>query len=78
MVEDLDKRLLALGQEKLNLDFGNVESVTAAALGKLVSVRQKQSVALYNVRPEVREVFEVAGLSGAFEFRGSGADAATE
>jgi anti-anti-sigma factor len=56
------------------LDFGDVEFVTGSGLGKLVALHLKIKakggrLAFQNVRPFVREVFAVTGLSRLFDVR---------
>ena len=67
---------LADGQEeaRFHLDMGAVEFLTSTMLGMLVSLHKKLragggSLALYDVTPDVYEVFETARLNQVFEVR---------
>ena len=67
--EQLVRLAVEVGPGELRLDLGNVELATAAGLGELVLLRGELravggELVLTNVRCGVREVFEVAGLSG--------------
>lgn len=66
-VERLDKKLLAIDRERLDLDFRDVDFITAAALGKLITVRRKRNLVFHNVQPAVYNVFEVTGVSALFD-----------
>src|ERR671923_1144530 len=52
------------GRRKLLLNFGNVEYLSSAALGKLVALNKKLQAAggrliLCNIAPQIYEVFEI-------------------
>jgi anti-anti-sigma factor len=75
----LGKQLLSLADspdsKSLLLDFSNVEFVTGAGLGKLVSLHTRvrangRRLAFFNVSPHVLEVFGVTGLMRVFDVRG--------
>jgi anti-anti-sigma factor len=58
-----------VGPGEVRLDLGNVDLATAAGLGELVQLQGELravggELVLTNVRRRVREVLEVAGLSG--------------
>jgi anti-sigma B factor antagonist len=64
----------AQGGARLLLDMGAVEFLTSTMLGMLVSLHKKLragggSLALYDVSPDVYEVFETARLNQVFEVR---------
>jgi anti-sigma B factor antagonist len=63
------------GRKKLLLNFGNVEYMSSAALGKLITLNKKvQAVGgqlvLCNIDPQIREVFEITKLDKLFVIRG--------
>jgi anti-sigma B factor antagonist len=63
------------GRKKLLLNFGNVEYMSSAALGKLITLNKKiQAVGgklvLCNIDPQIREVFEITRLDKLFIIRG--------
>ena len=50
------------------LDFGNVRSLTSLMLGKLVLLNREaesngRRLALFNLRPEIREIMEITRLT---------------
>lgn len=59
------------GRQKLLLNFGKVEYLSSAALGKLITLNKKvQAVngrlGLCNIDPTIYEVFEITGLKRVF------------
>ena len=59
------------GRRKLLLNFGNVEYLSSAALGKLITLNKKVQGAggkliLCNIDPQIREVFEITKLDKLF------------
>jgi anti-sigma B factor antagonist len=59
------------GRKKILLNFGNVEYLSSAALGKLITLNKKlQSVGgrliLCNIDPQIYEVFEITKLNKLF------------
>jgi anti-sigma B factor antagonist len=63
-----------LGRRKLLLNFGNVEYMSSAALGKLITLNKKVQAAggrliLCNIDPQIREVFEITKLDKLFDIR---------
>src|SRR6266851_1988627 len=56
-----------LGRRKLLLNFGNVEFLSSAALGKLITLNRKLQgvggkLVLCNIAPQIKEVFEITRL----------------
>lgn len=63
---DEDKR------QKIVLDFDNVEYLSSAALGKLITLDKKVKAAggqlrMCNIRPEIKEVFVITRLDQLFK-----------
>jgi len=61
------------------LDFGNVEFLSSAALGKLITLDRKVKTAkgrlkLCSIRPEILDVFNVTKLNKVFDIRGDQAE----
>src|SRR5688572_1368046 len=57
-----------LGRRKLLLNFGNVEYLSSAALGKLITLNKKLQgvggkLVLCNIDPQIYEVFEITKLN---------------
>jgi anti-sigma B factor antagonist len=80
----IDERLTALlgevGQRPLLVDFGNVRSLTSFMLGNLVGLNRAADsagvrLALFNLRPDVREIFEVTRLHLILRLYGSESEA---
>lgn len=64
----------AEGRRKLLLNFGNVEYLSSAALGKLITLNKKlQAVGgrliLANIDPQIHEVFEITKLDKFFNIQ---------
>ena len=62
------------GKKKLLLNFGNVEFLSSAALGKLITLNKKlQAVGgrliLCNIDPQIYEVFEITKLDKFFNIQ---------
>ena len=62
------------GWRKILLNFGNVEYLSSAALGKLITLNKKlQAVGgrliLCNIDPQIHEVFEITKLDKFFKIR---------
>ncbi|MEN1680884.1 MAG: STAS domain-containing protein [Planctomycetota bacterium] len=83
-IAELGQELYALvegGKPKsMVLNFGSVEFLSSAALGKLISfekkVRQSKSkLILTNIRPEIYEVFAITKLTKLFTIKDDEADA---
>lgn len=63
-----------VGRKKILLNFGNVEFLSSAALGKLIALHKKlQAVGgrliLCNIDPEIYEVFEITRLDKFFNIQ---------
>jgi anti-sigma B factor antagonist len=59
------------GRKRLLLNFSNVEYMSSAALGKLITLNKKVQAAsgklvLCNIDPQIREVFEITKLDKLF------------
>jgi anti-sigma B factor antagonist len=62
------------GRKKIVLDFANVEYLSSAALGKLITMNNKVKAAkgklrLCNIRPEILEVFTITKLNKVLEIK---------
>ena len=62
------------GRSKISLDFSNVEYLSSAALGKLITMDKKVKAAmgklrLCTVRPDIYEVFAITKLNKLFDMR---------
>src|SRR5467141_1058261 len=62
------------GRRKLLLNFGNVEYLSSAALGKLITLNKKLQAAggrliLCNIDPQIYEVFEITKLDRFFNIQ---------
>ena len=60
------------GRTKIILDFANVEYLSSAALGKLITMDKKVKAAkgrlrLCNIRPDIYEVFAITKLNKLFD-----------
>ena len=60
------------GRQKIILDFTNVEYLSSAALGKLITMDKKVKAAkgslrLCSIRPEIYEVFAITKLNKLFK-----------
>ncbi|MGF1581785.1 MAG: STAS domain-containing protein [Gemmataceae bacterium] len=65
-----------LGRTKLLLNFGNVEYLSSAALGKLITLNRKVNNArgqliLCNISEQIYEVFEITKLNKVFQIEKS-------
>jgi anti-sigma B factor antagonist len=63
------------GRKKILLNFGNVEYLSSAALGKLITLNKKLQAAggkliLCNIDPQIYEVFEITKLNKLFNIKG--------
>jgi len=63
-----------LGRRKLLLNFGNVEYLSSAALGKFITLNKKVNAAggklvLCNIDPTIYEVFEITRLNRLFNIQ---------
>jgi len=62
------------GRKKIVLDFSNVEYLSSAALGKLITMDKKVKSAggklrLCTIRPDIYEVFAITRLNKLFDIR---------
>jgi anti-sigma B factor antagonist len=62
------------GRRKIVLDFTNVEYLSSAALGKLITLNNKVKSAkgklrLCGIRPDIYEVFAITKLNTVFDIR---------
>lgn len=62
------------GAKKIVLDFSNVEYLSSAALGKLITMEKKVKMAagklrLCSIRPDIYEVFAITKLNKLFDIR---------
>ena len=69
-----------LGKKKLLLNFANVEYLSSAALGKLMTLNKKVKQAggelrLANIKSEIREVFSITKLDKMLKIFNSEQDA---
>jgi anti-sigma B factor antagonist len=69
-----------LGKKKLLLNFANVEYLSSAALGKLMTLNKKVKAAggelrLANIKPEIKEVFSITKLDKMLKIFNSAQDA---
>jgi len=63
-----------VGRRKILLNFGNVEYLSSAALGKLITLNKKLQSAggkliLCNIDPQIYEVFEITKLNKLFNIQ---------
>ncbi len=61
-------------RKKIVLDFSNVEYLSSAALGKLITLDKKVKsvkgkLRLCNIRPDIYEVFAITRLNKLFDIR---------
>jgi anti-sigma B factor antagonist len=62
------------GWKKIVLNFGNVEYLSSAALGKLITLNKKLQqgqgkLVLCNIDPQIHEVFEITKLDKFFKIK---------
>ena len=83
-IQELGQELYALverdDRKKIVLNFGDVEFLSSAALGKLISFEKKArtrqaELILTNIRPEIYEVFAITKLTKLFTIKDDEADA---
>ena len=77
-IQIIGEQLFSLVDEdacrKLLLNFGNVEFLSSAALGKLITLNKKLQTAkgrliLCNIDPQIHEVFEITKLDKFFKIQ---------
>ena len=69
--DDLFRLVDELGRRKLLLNFGNVEFLSSAALGKLITLNKKSQTSggklvMCKIAKEILEVFEITKLDKLF------------
>jgi anti-sigma B factor antagonist len=78
IIQDLGQELFSLVEDEhyrnLLLNFTNVEFLSSAALGKLISLHKKVERAggvlkLSNIRAEIYDVFKITRLNEKFDIR---------
>lgn len=83
-IQELGQELFQLVEEdkktKLLLNFNQVEFLSSAALGKLITLDKKVKahggkMKLSNIRPEIYEVFAITKLNKLFDIQEDEADA---
>jgi len=83
-IQELGSELFGLVEQQqgkgILLDFANVEFLSSAALGKLITLDRKVKAAkgrlkMCNIRPEIFEVFQITKLNKVFDIRKDEADA---
>jgi anti-sigma B factor antagonist len=67
-------------RKKIVLNFANVEFLSSAALGKLITFdknakRSKAELILTNISPEIFQVFAITNLDKLFQIKDTEADA---
>lgn len=67
-------------RKRIILDFSNVEYLSSAALGKLITMDTKVRNAngklrLCNIRPDIYEIFQITRLNKIFEIKDTQEDA---
>ena len=83
-IQELGQELFDLierdDRKKLVLNFSNVEFLSSAALGKLITFEKKAKtqdaeLILTNISPEIFQVFTITNLDKLFQIKDSEADA---
>ena len=83
-IQELGAELFRLVEQEnrksLLLNFSNVEFLSSAALGKLITLDKKVKahsgrLKLSNIRPEIYEVFAITKLNKLFDIKDDEADA---
>ena len=83
-IQEIGNQLFGLvdddGREKIVLDFSNVEYLSSAALGKLITMNKKVgeiggNLRLCSIRKDIYEVFTITRLNKVFDIRDSQQDA---
>jgi anti-sigma B factor antagonist len=83
-IQELGEELFDLvdreGRAKLVLNFSNVEFLSSAALGKLITFHKKaqkegSEIVLTNISPEIFQVFAITNLDKLFTIKDTEADA---
>ena len=75
-IEEIGRELVGLVEKrpriKLMLDFGNVQYLSSAALGKLITLNKRVAendgqLVLCAIKPQIYEVFQITKLNKIFE-----------
>jgi anti-sigma B factor antagonist len=83
-IQELGGELFSLiehdNRRSILLNFDNVDFLSSAALGKLITLERKMKNAqgrlkMSNIRPEILEVFQITKLNKVFDIRGEEAEA---
>lgn len=83
-IQELGAELFGLVEEQAGggilLNFDNVEFLSSAALGKLITLDRKVKASkgrlkMCNIRPEIFEVFQITKLNKVFDIRKDAGDA---
>ena len=83
-IQELGAELFSLveldNRRSILLNFDNVDFLSSAALGKLITLDRKVKSAqgrlkMSNIRPEILEVFQITKLNKVFDIRGEEAEA---
>ena len=83
-IQELGAELFALvehdNRKSIVLNFSNVDFLSSAALGKLITLDRKVKTAkgrlkMCLIRPEILEVFQITKLNKVFDIRGEEAEA---
>ena len=83
-IQELGAELFSLvehdNRRSMVLNFSNVDFLSSAALGKLITLDRKMKAAkgrlkMSNIRPEVLEVFQITKLHKVFDIRDEEAEA---
>ncbi len=83
-IQELGLELFGLvehdNRKSILLNFSNVEFLSSAALGKLITLDRKVKshkgrLKMSNIRPEILEVFQITKLNKVFDIRADEAEA---
>lgn len=83
-IQELGSELFSLvehdNRRSIVLNFDNVDFLSSAALGKLITLDRKVKSAqgrlkMCGIRPEILEVFQITKLNKVFDIRGEEAEA---
>ncbi|MCE9631932.1 MAG: STAS domain-containing protein [Planctomycetia bacterium] len=83
-IQELGAELFSLiehdNRRSMLLNFENVDFLSSAALGKLITLDRKMKSAqgrlkMSNIRPEILEVFQITKLNKVFDIRAEEAEA---
>ncbi len=83
-IQQIGSQLFALveedGRKRVILDFSNVEYLSSAALGKLITMDKKVKASsgklrLCSIRPDIYEVFAITKLNKLFDIKDAQEDA---